>query len=196
MMNSETRLQNSWFPKFPSGLAFYSRLNIDLKAQVEIHFSAQCFWFLELHFNFKLPIVKDWTRDFNNVVDKSRDFLSKSVFISVQVHNILQGSPKTRKEGGGGKKRDAKRRDKSTVSSNTLNSLLLMTNCWQRRFNGKWSFQFMTGSPESKHQAFRAGILEVPTAEQTAAYLQSLIEHLPSPKYLHCLLKTWTTWKS
>lgn len=30
---------------------------------------------------------------------------------------------------------------------------------------------------------------EVPTAEQTAAYLQSIIEHLPSPKCLHCFFK-------
>lgn len=47
----------------------------------------------------------------------------------------------------------------------------------------------MTGSPESKHQIFRAGILDVPTAEQTAAYLQAIIEHLLSPKCSHCFFQ-------
>lgn len=50
----------------------------------------------------------------------------------------------------------------------------------------------MTGSLDSKHQAFRAGILEVPTAEQLAAYLQFIIQHLSSPK---CHTKTCETWK-
>lgn len=58
--------------------------------------------------------------------------------------------------------------------------LFLWYECWQGQSNGKCPCQFVTGRPQSKHQAFRAWILETRLQPQPepkrATYLQSIIE--------------------
>ncbi len=58
------------------------------------------------------------------------------------------------------KKEKTPRIQMAQVSTCPLKGFIFMIECWQGQSNGKCPFHFMTGRPQSKHQAFRAWIQE------------------------------------